>query len=178
MKAFARCRLQGRQGSDLQKRQSPTWDIRLCGEWIRWFVDYHRGIAQQFLSTQIEQSLWRLRRWEFKAHILCKELQRKKREHRQVLLQGLQCFIYLFIFSVSGLSLIPLPLPSSKNEKMPCGWGWKRGGNSNQVKDLTGTVLGSHWGIGTIPFLPCRENIFQVGKKALPEFMNCPLGQI
>lgn len=128
MKAFARCRLQGRQGSDLQKRQSPTWDIRLCGEWIRWFVDYHRGIAQQFLSTQIEQSLWRLRRWEFKAHILWKELQREKREHRQVLLQGLQCFIYLFIFSVSGLSLIPLPLPSSKNEKMPCGWGWRRGG--------------------------------------------------
>lgn len=128
MKAFARCRLQGRQGSDLQKRQSPTWDIRLCGEWIRWFVDYHRGIAQQFLSTQIEQSLWRLRRWEFKAHILWKELQREKREHRQVLLQGLQCFIYLFIFSVSGLSLIPLPLPSNKNEKMPCGWGWKRGG--------------------------------------------------
>lgn len=128
MKAFARCRLQGRQGSDLQKRQSPTWDIRLCGEWIRWFVDYHRGIAQQFLSTQIEQSLWRLRRWEFKAHILCKELQRGKREHQQVLLQGLQCFIYLFIFSVSGLSLIPLPLPSSKNEKMPCGWGWRRGG--------------------------------------------------
>lgn len=160
MKAFVRCRLQGRQGSDLQKRQSPTWDVWLCGEWIRRFVDYHRGIAQQFLSTQIEQSLWRLRRWEFKAHILWKELQRGKREHQQVLLQGLQGFF--FFFPVSGLSLIPLPLPSSKNEKMPCGWGWS-GEGSNQVKDLTGTVLGSHWGIGTIPFLPCRENIAQPG---------------
>lgn len=148
MKAFTRCRLQGRKGSDLQKRQSPIRDKRLCREWIREFVDYHKGIAQQFLKLKLSRVCGGSGS-ESSEHTLLGKNRRGGRESisrssyssLHLSRQGSQCFLCSIWSNIN---------PSSatfhrRNEKML--WGWGRG-----------QVAAIRWKIGWhSPWFPLRN---------------------
>lgn len=113
MKALTRCRHQGRKGSDPQKRQSPMWDLWLCREWLRQFVDHHKGITKQFSELKLNREPVEAQAVRVEStHYLERATEGKRGQQQNLLLlsssepSGFAMFSFRYLSTINSYSMV------------------------------------------------------------------------